>query len=53
MNTRPKEPEPPEVLLIDTTEMCNGYPDECEFCDHNCSGFCTLFHVNVPNLEDK
>lgn len=52
MNTRPKN-EPMPDLSFDISEVCEHYPDGCEFCDYNCSGWCSLYYADVPGVEEE
>ena len=56
MNTKPID-EPSTVSIdigsIDIGEVCEYYPCGCEFCDYNCSGWCSLYYVDVQEEEEE
>jgi hypothetical protein len=56
MNTRPID-EPSTVSIdigsIDIGEVCEYYPRGCEFCDYNCSGWCSLYYVDVQEAQEE
>ena len=54
MNTMPID-ESIKIVSIDISEVevCEHYPNGCEFCDYNCSGWCSLYCADVPSQEEK
>ena len=52
MNTRPID-EPIKIVSIDLSEVCELYPNWCEFCDYNCSGWCELYCADVPDQDES
>lgn len=52
MNTRPID-ELIKIVPIDMSEVCEYYPNGCEFCDYNCSGWCSLYCADVPSQEEE
>ncbi|MDY0387943.1 MAG: hypothetical protein RBT65_12625 [Methanolobus sp.] len=51
MNTKPIYE--PSTVSIDISKVCEHYPDTCEFCDYNCSGWCSLYCVDVPEAQEE
>lgn len=51
MNTRPIDE--PLTFSIDISEVCEYYPDTCEFCDYNCSGWCSLLGAVLKQREES
>ena len=51
MNTKPIDE--PSTVSIDISEVCEHYPRGCEFCDYNCSGWCSLYYVNVQEAQEE
>ena len=45
--------EPIKIVSIDMSEVCEHYPNGCEFCDYNCSGWCSLYYVDVQEEEES
>jgi len=37
-----------DELVFDIAEVCEEYPDDCEFCDYNLEGYCALYRVDLP-----
>ncbi len=45
--------EPIKIVSIDMSEVCEHYPNGCEFCDYNCSGWCSLYYVDVQEAQEE
>ena len=52
MNTMPID-EPIKIVSIDMSEVCEHYPCGCEFCDYNCSGWCSLLGAVLKQREES
>ena len=50
MNTQDIKQSHDIKLEFDLSEVCEHYPDGCEFCDYNISGWCSLYMEDVPAL---
>lgn len=50
MNTqdiRKLDDKDPIIIL---SEVCEEYPDCCDFCDYNIDGYCSLFMSDIEEL---
>ena len=45
--------EPIKIVSIDMSEVCEHYPNGCEFCYYNHLGWCSLYRADVPNQEEE
>lgn len=50
MNTTATTNETDDVVF-DISEVCENYPDGCEFCDYNLSGWCSMYCTDVEDVE--
>ena len=51
INTMPIDD--PLTFSIDISEVCEYYPDTCEFCGYNCSGWCSLLGAVLKQREES